>query len=66
MTGRPMLSFVLIQQPDRRQRPDRRKVFRGSRRALDLAGSEEHTSAPGPVWALEHEGLVAADRSFLH
>ena len=66
MTGRPMPSFFLIQQPDRRQRPDRRRVFRGGRRALDLSVSEAHVAAQGPIWAVDHDRVLAADRSFLH
>jgi hypothetical protein len=34
------LSFRLIPQPDRRQRPDRRTVARGGRRASDRAATD--------------------------
>jgi hypothetical protein len=36
VTEWPNFSFILVPQTDRRQRPDRRTLWRGSRRASDI------------------------------
>jgi hypothetical protein len=42
--------FMLVPQPDRRQQPDRRAVWRGSRRAVDhLPASALSTAATDAV-----------------
>ena len=40
MTDLHALSFGLVLEPDRRQRPDRRRNRRGGRRATDSSGFE--------------------------
>lgn len=45
MTEWPHMSFILVPQPDRRQIPDRRSFWRGSRRACDMVASRQ-TLAP--------------------
>jgi hypothetical protein len=65
----PYASLRFVQQSDRRQRPDRRKVSRGGRRALDFGQSEQAVSASDAtiLWSVAQEYQRAAiDKSFLH
>lgn len=52
------LPFTLVPQPDRRQLPDRRAYWRGSRRAYDMAGNGKTVAQHEPtyVWtAAQHD-----------
>jgi hypothetical protein len=45
------LPFVLVPQRDRRQLPDRRAYWRGSRRAYDMAGDGKTVAQHGSAFA---------------
>jgi hypothetical protein len=62
------LLFVLTPQRDRRQQPDRRLVWRGSRRAADYARAKATSVNESPVFwpsLLDHASLVM-EKPLLH
>jgi hypothetical protein len=65
----PFATLRFVQQSDRRQRSDRRKEFRGGRRALDFGQPEQAVSANDAtmLWNVPQEYQRAAvDKSFLN
>jgi hypothetical protein len=70
VTEWPHFSFTLVPQIDRRQIPDRRSFWRGSRRACDMVASRQ-TIAPRDsaiVWTTAQREQVhaTAGKSYLN
>jgi hypothetical protein len=60
--------FTLVPQRDRRQHPDRRAIWRGSRRAADHVAAPSGAHAPtAALWTpLESSDFAVIEKRFLH
>ena len=71
MTNHDDFLFTLVPQRDRRQRPDRRAVWRGSRRAADQVAADDPLGMDAPTSVLwtspfDNPGRQAVEKRLLH